>query len=89
MTSKIPFTKILDYPHIMEKVSKNDGLKPLITSSDIRIFRATFGLTQTELGLMMGVSRPTISLYERDESDIPIIFQLAISKIIDDYSKAV
>ena len=50
----------------------NDDLIAVKYIKNLRIFRKKAKLTQTELGLMAGVSTDTISRYERHEGDVPV-----------------
>ena len=55
----------------------------------LKELRARDGLNQTDLAKQAGVSRQTISLFERDEYTPSIIIALKISQIFNETVKSV
>ncbi len=52
-----------------------------MTPSELRIWRATHNLTQTDLAALLGVDVMTISRWERDERLIPAFLDLALKQL--------
>jgi len=53
-------------------------------SDFVRDARKTLGLTQTALANKLGVTRMTVSRYERDDYELPTTVRLAIERLLDE-----
>ena len=57
----------------------------IFTSADLRAWRAREQLTQVELGHMFRVSQRQISLWERDDTHLPLNFTMRFQAVLNDY----